>query len=74
MLFSNALSPANAFSSRRSAAAAGGPINAKTKAALAWVQDVLDLKDKFDLLHQRRVSFEYMRSAGGERCPHDSHR
>lgn len=33
-----------------SAAAAGGPINAKTKAALAWVQDVLDLKDKFDTL------------------------
>ncbi|TKA58299.1 hypothetical protein B0A53_00036 [Rhodotorula sp. CCFEE 5036] len=35
------------------AAAAGGPINAKTKAALAWVQDVLDLKDKFDLLLEK---------------------
>lgn len=33
-----------------SGAAPGGPINAKTKAALAWVQDVLDLKDKFDTL------------------------
>lgn len=29
---------------------AGGAINAKTKAALAWVQNVLDLKDKFDTL------------------------
>ncbi|GAA6027978.1 hypothetical protein JCM8097_001811 [Rhodosporidiobolus ruineniae] len=27
-----------------------GPVNAKTKAALGWVQNVLDLKDKFDLL------------------------
>ena len=35
------------------AAAAGGPINAKTKAALVWVQDVLDLKDKFDTLLEK---------------------
>ncbi|GAA5975531.1 hypothetical protein JCM10908_005192 [Rhodotorula pacifica] len=35
------------------AGAVGGPINAKTKAALAWVQDVLDLKDKFDTLLEK---------------------
>lgn len=38
---------------KKPAAPAGGPINAKTKAALAWVQDVLDLKDKFDLLLEK---------------------
>ncbi|GAA5835767.1 hypothetical protein JCM11251_007420 [Rhodosporidiobolus azoricus] len=27
-----------------------GPVNARTKAALGWVQNVLDLKDKFDTL------------------------
>lgn len=27
-----------------------GMVSAKTKAALAWVQNVLDLKDKFDML------------------------
>ncbi|GAA6008585.1 hypothetical protein JCM10207_007167 [Rhodosporidiobolus poonsookiae] len=30
--------------------AAVGPVNARTKAALGWVQNVLDLKDKFDTL------------------------
>ncbi|GJN87607.1 hypothetical protein Rhopal_000562-T1 [Rhodotorula paludigena] len=34
-------------------AAAPGPLNAKTKAALDWVQNVLDLKDKFDTLLAR---------------------
>ncbi|GAA6055941.1 hypothetical protein JCM3770_005606 [Rhodotorula araucariae] len=31
----------------------GGALNARTKAALAWVQHVLDLKDKFDVLLAR---------------------
>ncbi|BGP14809.1 hypothetical protein JCM10213v2_002764 [Rhodosporidiobolus nylandii] len=32
---------------------AEGPVNARTKAALGWVQGVLDLKDKFDDLLER---------------------
>ncbi|TNY24532.1 Cullin-domain-containing protein [Rhodotorula diobovata] len=35
------------------AASAGGAVGARTKAALAWVQNVLDLKDKFDTLLAR---------------------
>ncbi|GAA5852604.1 hypothetical protein JCM8547_002559 [Rhodosporidiobolus lusitaniae] len=37
-------------------AAAPGPVNAKTKAALGWVQNVLDLKDKFDTLLEKAFS------------------
>ncbi|CEQ41447.1 SPOSA6832_03156, partial [Sporobolomyces salmonicolor] len=37
-------------------AAAAGPVNAKTKAALGWVQSVLDLKDKFDGLLEKAFS------------------
>ncbi|BGP38828.1 hypothetical protein JCM10449v2_002766 [Rhodotorula kratochvilovae] len=35
------------------AGAGAGALNARTKAALAWVQNVLDLKDKFDVLLAR---------------------
>jgi len=34
-------------------AAGAGAFGARTKAALAWVQNVLDLKDKFDTLLAR---------------------
>ena len=34
-------------------AAGAGAVGARTKAALAWVQNVLDLKDKFDTLLAR---------------------
>lgn len=35
------------------AGAGAGAVGARTKAALAWVQNVLDLKDKFDTLLAR---------------------
>ncbi|GAA5912517.1 hypothetical protein JCM6882_004789, partial [Rhodosporidiobolus microsporus] len=38
---------------KKEAAAAAGPVNARTKAALGWVQNVLDLKDKFDTLLEK---------------------
>lgn len=41
---------AKAAPGARPKAAGEGTAGAKTKAALAWVQNVLDLKDKFDVL------------------------
>lgn len=45
-----------AAAGKKKAGEAAGPVNARTKAALGWVQNVLDLKDKFDTLLAKAFS------------------